>query len=146
MKPHLRHFMRTDRPATFSSAIWYFALQLGQRNFIQRSAVARIALVFGEAKDSAERRAWEPRARATAVPKVREQSLAWRQKGAPQKMRCLSVGPRGASRGLSPAVSWVARPCPARPFTKGSRDARGSTVWSPRRGQETALFPTFRRL
>src|SRR4051812_30994060 len=41
MKPHLRHFMRTDRPATFSSAIWYFALQLGQRNFIQRSAVAR---------------------------------------------------------------------------------------------------------
>jgi hypothetical protein len=46
MKPHLRHFMRTDRPATFSSAIWYFALQLGQRNFIQRSAVARGALVF----------------------------------------------------------------------------------------------------
>jgi hypothetical protein len=43
MKPHLRHFMRTDRPATFSSAIWYFALQLGQRNFIQRSAVARVA-------------------------------------------------------------------------------------------------------
>jgi len=36
--PHLRHFMRTERPATFSSAIWYFALQLGQRNFIQLSA------------------------------------------------------------------------------------------------------------
>jgi hypothetical protein len=34
-KPHLRHFIRTDRPATFSSAIWYFALQLGQRNFIR---------------------------------------------------------------------------------------------------------------
>jgi hypothetical protein len=46
--------MRTDRPATFSSAIWYFALQLGQRNFIQRSAVARWALVFEEAKDSEE--------------------------------------------------------------------------------------------
>lgn len=54
MKPHLRHFMRTDRPATFSSAIWYFALQLGQRNFIQRSAVARWALVFRDAKDSEE--------------------------------------------------------------------------------------------
>lgn len=36
--PHLRHFMRTDRPATLSSATWYFALQLGQRNFIQLSA------------------------------------------------------------------------------------------------------------
>jgi len=33
--PHLRHFMRTERPATFSSAIWYFALQVGQRNFIE---------------------------------------------------------------------------------------------------------------
>jgi hypothetical protein len=52
MKPHLRHFMRTDRPATFSSAIWYFALQLGQRNFIQRSAVAQWALVFEETKNS----------------------------------------------------------------------------------------------
>ena len=31
--PHLRHFMRTVLPATFSSAIWYFALQLSQRNF-----------------------------------------------------------------------------------------------------------------
>ncbi len=37
--PHLRHFIRTERPATFSSAIWYFALQLGQRNFIQPDAV-----------------------------------------------------------------------------------------------------------
>jgi hypothetical protein len=34
-KPHLRHFIRTERPVTFSSAIWYFALQLGQRNFIR---------------------------------------------------------------------------------------------------------------
>ena len=39
MKAHLRHFIRTERPATFSSPIWYFALQLGQRNFIRRSAV-----------------------------------------------------------------------------------------------------------
>jgi hypothetical protein len=31
--PHLRHFMRTVLPATFSSAIWYFALQFSQRNF-----------------------------------------------------------------------------------------------------------------
>ena len=31
--PHLRHFMRTVLPATFSSAIWYLALQLSQRNF-----------------------------------------------------------------------------------------------------------------
>jgi hypothetical protein len=35
MKPHLRHFMRTARPDTFSSAIWYFVLQLGQRNFMR---------------------------------------------------------------------------------------------------------------
>jgi hypothetical protein len=35
---HLRHFIRTARPATFSSAIWYFALQLGQMNFIQQNA------------------------------------------------------------------------------------------------------------
>jgi hypothetical protein len=33
--PHFRHFMRTARPATLSSAIWYFALQLEQMNFIQ---------------------------------------------------------------------------------------------------------------
>jgi hypothetical protein len=38
MCPHLRHFIRTERPATFSSEIWYLALQLGQRNFIQLSA------------------------------------------------------------------------------------------------------------
>ena len=37
MKAHLRHFIRTERPATFSSPIWYFALQLGQRNFMRRS-------------------------------------------------------------------------------------------------------------
>ncbi len=36
--PHLRHFIRTDRPATFSSAIWYFALQDGQRNFMRGPA------------------------------------------------------------------------------------------------------------
>jgi hypothetical protein len=35
MKPHFLHFIRTDRPDTFSSAIWYFALQLGQRNFMR---------------------------------------------------------------------------------------------------------------
>lgn len=32
--PQRRHFMRTVLPATFSSPIWYFALQLSQRNFI----------------------------------------------------------------------------------------------------------------
>src|SRR5687767_7827451 len=32
--PHLRHFMRSVRPDAFSSAIWYFALQLPQRNFM----------------------------------------------------------------------------------------------------------------
>jgi hypothetical protein len=42
--PHLRHFIRTERPATFSSAIWYFALQLGQRNFIQPDAVGGRAM------------------------------------------------------------------------------------------------------
>ena len=31
--PHLRHFMRTVLPATFSSAIWYFALHCSQKNF-----------------------------------------------------------------------------------------------------------------
>ena len=35
MLPHLRHFIRTVRPATLSSAIWYFALQFSQRNFMQ---------------------------------------------------------------------------------------------------------------
>lgn len=38
MYPHFLHFIRTARPATFSSAIWYFALQLGQRNFIRGDA------------------------------------------------------------------------------------------------------------
>jgi hypothetical protein len=33
--PHLRHFMRTARPSSFSSAIWYFALHFGQRNLIE---------------------------------------------------------------------------------------------------------------
>ncbi len=37
---HLRHFMRTVRPATFSSSIRYFALQLGQRNFMQQTESA----------------------------------------------------------------------------------------------------------
>lgn len=32
--PQRRQSMRSVRPATFSSAIWYFALQFGQRNFI----------------------------------------------------------------------------------------------------------------
>lgn len=32
--PHLRHFMRTDRPAILSSPIWYLALQFSQMNFI----------------------------------------------------------------------------------------------------------------
>jgi hypothetical protein len=32
---HLRHFIFAERPVTRSSAIWYFALQLGQTNFIQ---------------------------------------------------------------------------------------------------------------
>jgi hypothetical protein len=31
--PHFRHFIRTVLPATFSSAIWYFALHCSQRNF-----------------------------------------------------------------------------------------------------------------
>jgi hypothetical protein len=34
MCSHLRHFIRRARPAAFSSAIWYFALQFGQMNFI----------------------------------------------------------------------------------------------------------------
>jgi hypothetical protein len=32
--PQRRHFIRSVRPETFSSAIWYFALQLPHRNFI----------------------------------------------------------------------------------------------------------------
>ena len=32
---HLRHFIRTVLPATFSSAIWYFAPQLWQLNRIR---------------------------------------------------------------------------------------------------------------
>jgi hypothetical protein len=38
---HLRHFMRTDLPSTFSSAIRYLALQLGQMNFIQKVGKSR---------------------------------------------------------------------------------------------------------
>ena len=37
-REHLRHFIRTERSATLSSAIWYLALQLGQMNFIQCGA------------------------------------------------------------------------------------------------------------
>src|SRR5690606_14307448 len=37
-REHFRHFIRTERSATFSSAIWYLALQLGQMNFIQYGA------------------------------------------------------------------------------------------------------------
>jgi hypothetical protein len=33
MCPHLRHFMRTVLPTTFSSAIWYLALHCSHRNF-----------------------------------------------------------------------------------------------------------------
>jgi hypothetical protein len=41
--------MRTERPATFSSPIWYFALQLGQRNFIQLSAASnKRSEVYGD--------------------------------------------------------------------------------------------------
>ena len=39
--PHLRHFMRTVLPATLSSAIWYFALQLSQRNFTREPDLNR---------------------------------------------------------------------------------------------------------
>jgi hypothetical protein len=35
VEPHFRHFILTVRPATFSSAIWYLAEQLGQENFIR---------------------------------------------------------------------------------------------------------------
>jgi hypothetical protein len=47
MNPHFLHFIRTDRPETLSSAIWYFALQLGQRNFIRRdqSSLSRCSLM-----------------------------------------------------------------------------------------------------
>jgi hypothetical protein len=38
--PHLRHFILKARPATRSSATWYFVLQLGQRNFIQPSELS----------------------------------------------------------------------------------------------------------
>ena len=45
---HCRHFIFTERPATRSSAIWYFALQLGQTNFIQPSERASIGERQGE--------------------------------------------------------------------------------------------------
>src|SRR5580704_8946686 len=35
--PHLRHFMRTVLPTTFSSAIWYLALHCSHRNFTRTS-------------------------------------------------------------------------------------------------------------
>lgn len=50
--PHLRHFIRTDRPATFSSPIWYFALQLGQRNFIQAGRGSREVTSEGEYREA----------------------------------------------------------------------------------------------
>jgi hypothetical protein len=34
--------MRTVLPATFSSAIWYFALQFSQRNFTAKALPERI--------------------------------------------------------------------------------------------------------
>ena len=48
--PHLRHVMRSVRPATFSSGIWYFALQLSQRNFIGYGCL-------GDARWACQRRA-----------------------------------------------------------------------------------------
>jgi hypothetical protein len=50
MCPHLRHFIRTDRPATFSSAIWYLALQLGQRNFIQAEIPIHFSTTAGQTR------------------------------------------------------------------------------------------------
>jgi hypothetical protein len=38
MLPQRRHFIRTVLPATFSSPIWYLALQLSQMNFIEPRA------------------------------------------------------------------------------------------------------------
>jgi|GEM_PF-3715129 len=39
--PHLRHFIFTVRPATFSSAIWYLAEHWGQENFIRIRGVSK---------------------------------------------------------------------------------------------------------
>lgn len=49
--PHLRHFIRSDLPATLSSEIWYFALQLSQTNFT-RSRSSDVEGCFREAEDS----------------------------------------------------------------------------------------------
>jgi len=38
--PHFRHFIRTVLPATFSSAIWYFAPQFWQLKRIGSGGVA----------------------------------------------------------------------------------------------------------
>jgi len=38
MAPHLRHFIFMARPETLSSAIWYFAWQLGHENFMRIGA------------------------------------------------------------------------------------------------------------
>lgn len=38
--PHLRHFIRTVLPATFSSAIWYFAPQFWQLKRIESGGYA----------------------------------------------------------------------------------------------------------
>lgn len=48
-REHLRHFIRTERSATLSSAIWYLALQLGQMNFIQMRAriIAKLRALGG---------------------------------------------------------------------------------------------------
>src|SRR5579872_1229796 len=40
--PHLRHFMRTVLPATFSSAIWYLALHWSHRNFTRAPDLDRV--------------------------------------------------------------------------------------------------------
>ena len=42
--PQRRHFIRTVLPETLSSAIWYFALQLSQRNFIEVERLGAFSL------------------------------------------------------------------------------------------------------
>jgi len=88
--------MRTDRPATFSSAIWYFALQLGQRNFIQRSAGRTMAFwLFGEKRRISE--GTEPR-------KERAPSLARASKMARFKKNA-ATGESGRNAGQEPRLT-----------------------------------------
>ncbi len=54
---HFRHFMRKVLPAILSSEIWYFALQVVQRNFIQCFVVSEVAKVHANrARNDALRR------------------------------------------------------------------------------------------